>query len=71
MENFSEKVNQIVSSVFDSLIRQISVVLNQFQCDYVVLSGKPASLESFENIFRKYLTASPSNIINLNNLLGR
>lgn len=62
-----EKVNQIVSSVFDSLIRQISVVLNQFQCDYVVLSGKPASLESFENIFRKYLTASPSNIINLNN----
>lgn len=62
-----EKVNEIISSVFDSLIRQISVVLNQFQCDYVVLSGKPASLNSFENIFRKYLTTSPSNVINLNN----
>ena len=42
------------------------MVFNQFQCDFVVLSGKPASLGSFENIFKKYLTISPSNLINLN-----
>ena len=61
-----ERVNAIVTSVFDALIRQICVVFNQFQCDFVVLSGKPASLGSFENIFKKYLTISPSNLINLN-----
>ena len=60
------RVNVIVSSVFDTLIRQICVVFNQYQCDFVVLSGKPASLHSFEELFKKYLTISPSNLINLN-----
>ena len=61
-----KQVNKIVSSVFDTLIRQICVVFNQYQCDFVVLSGKPASLHSFEELFKKYLTISPSNLINLN-----
>ena len=61
-----KQVNKIVSSVFDSLIRQIAVVFNQYQCDFVVLSGKPASLNSFEELFKKYLTISPSKLINLN-----
>lgn len=60
-------INAIVTDVFDSLIRQISVVLNQYDCDYVVLSGKPASLKSFEDLFRKYLSCSQSNVVNLNN----
>lgn len=60
-------INTIVIDVFDSLIRQISVVLNQYDCDYVVLSGKPASLKSFEDLFRKYLSCSPNNVVNLNN----
>lgn len=68
----SEKVNGIVQAVFDSLIRQIAVVFNQFQCDYVILSGKPASLSSIEEMFRKYLTVAPKNLINLNTYwLGR
>ena len=62
----AEKVNTIVASVFDTLIRQICVVFNQYQCDFVVLSGKPASLNSFESLFKKYLTISPQNLINLN-----
>ncbi|MFC6269434.1 virulence factor SrfB [Frigoriflavimonas asaccharolytica] len=67
-----EKVNNIVNAVFDSLIRQICVVMNQYQCDYVVLSGKPASLNSFENLFKKYLSTSPNNLVNLNNYwIGR
>ena len=63
----ADKVNTIVASVFDSLIRQICVVFNQYQCDFVVLSGKPASLLSFEALFKKYLTLSACNLINLNN----
>ena len=47
----ADRVNTIVSSVFDTLIRQICVVFNQYQCDFVVLSGKPASLKSFEALF--------------------
>lgn len=68
----SKKVNEIIAAVFDSLIRQICVVFNQFQCDYVILSGKPASLISLEDIFRKYLSVAPKNLINLNSYwIGR
>ena len=62
----SQKINNITSSVFDSIVKQICLVLNQYQCDYVVLSGKPCSLESLEELFLKYLTVSPNNLINLN-----
>lgn len=63
----SEIVNSIVQGVFDSMVRQIAVVLNHYDCDYVVLSGKPASLISFENLFKQYLSCSPNNLVNLNN----
>lgn len=62
----SQKINAITNSVFDSLVKQLCMVLNQYKCDYIVLSGKPCSLNSLEEIFLKYLTASPNNLINLN-----
>jgi len=61
-----QKINAITSSVFDSLIKQLCLVLNQYQCDYIVLSGKPCSLNSMEELFLKYLAISPNNLINLN-----
>jgi hypothetical protein len=62
----AEKINAITNSVFDSIVKQLCLVLNQYQCDYVVLSGKPCSLNSLEDIFLKYLTLSPNNLVNLN-----
>lgn len=62
----SQKINAITNSVFDSMVKQLCMVLNQYQCDYIVLSGKPCSLNSLEEIFLKYLTVSPNNLINLN-----
>jgi len=64
----SMKVNQIINSVFDGLAKQISLVINQYNCDYIVLSGKPCSSKSIESLFLKYLTCSPNNIINLNTI---
>lgn len=62
----SQKINAITSSVFDSIVKQLCLVLNQYQCDFIVLSGKPCSLSSLEELFLKYLTISPNNLINLN-----
>lgn len=62
----AEKINTITTSVFDSLIKQLCLVLNQYQCDYIVLSGKPSSLNAIEEGFLKYLTISPNKLINLN-----
>jgi hypothetical protein len=58
--------NIIINSVFDRLIRQISLIMNQFQCDYVVLSGKPFLLKSMENLVLQYASVSSLNLINLN-----
>ena len=62
----AQKINAITSSVFDSLTKQLCLVLNQYQCDFIVLSGKPCSLNSMEELFLKYLAISPNNLINLN-----
>ncbi|MGV0939330.1 MULTISPECIES: virulence factor SrfB [unclassified Empedobacter] len=61
-----KKLDQIIASVFDGLVKQLALVLNHYNCDYIVLSGKPASLNSLENLFLKYLSISPNNLINLN-----
>jgi len=60
-------VNTVVSAVFESLTKQICLIINQYECDYVILSGKPASLLSYEQLFKKFLSISPNNVINLNN----
>lgn len=62
----AEKISKITSSVFDSIVKQLCIILNQYQCDFIVLSGKPCSLNSLEELFLKYLTLSPNNLINLN-----
>jgi hypothetical protein len=68
----SNKIATIVKNVFDGLVKQISIVLNQYDCDYIVLSGKPCSLNSLSSLFLKYLACSPSNVVNLNDFwVGR
>lgn len=61
-----KKVEQILNSVFDGIVKQLSITLNHYKCDYVVLSGKPVGLNSLEAIFSKYLNIPTNNLINLN-----
>jgi hypothetical protein len=60
------KITAISNAVFDGLIKQLGLVLNHYNCDFIVLSGKPCSLNSIEKLFLKYVTISPNNLINLN-----
>jgi hypothetical protein len=62
----SISTNNIVNSVFDRLVKQICLIMNQFQCDYIVLSGKPFLLKSMENLVLQYASVSTLNLINLN-----
>lgn len=62
-----KKVEEIVNSVFDGLIKQLCLLLNHHRCDYVIISGKPASLNAFETLFRRYIGINQANVINLNN----
>lgn len=62
----SAKVNDIITSVFSKLIKQISSIMYTFTCDIILLSGRPCSFNALENLFIKYHPVSPNRIINLN-----
>ena len=68
----SKQVNSIVQAVFEQLIKTISVLISQYDCDFVILSGNPCSLNSLEELFNKYMAVTPDRLINLNNYwIGR
>ena len=63
----SKKVNEIISSVFSKMIKQICSIMHLYKVDIVLLSGKPCSFNVVENLFMRYHPVSPSKLINLNN----
>jgi hypothetical protein len=63
----SKKVNEIISSVFSRMIKQICSIMHLYKVDIVLLSGKPCSFNIVENLFMRYHPVSPSKLINLNN----
>ena len=68
----AHKVNEIIQSVFSKLIRQIAGLMGHFNCDIVLLSGKPCAFQSLEKLFLKYHPVTPNRLINLNNYwIGR
>lgn len=61
------RVNEILESTLEPLLRQISAVLFAMGCDFVLLAGKPTSLSRVEDLFLKFYPVSPDRIITLGN----
>jgi len=62
-----EIVASIVEKTFEPLVGKISSILAYCKCDFVLLSGRPTSLEALGNLFIKYYPVSPNRLITLNN----
>ena len=62
-----KRVNEILESTLEPLLRQISAVLYAMGCDFVLLAGKPTSLGRIEDLFLKFYPVSPDRIITLRN----
>ena len=60
-------VNALIVSQFDDLLKKIAAAMSAYQCDVVILSGRPTSLKQIENIFLKYYPVSPNRLKVLNN----
>jgi hypothetical protein len=52
----------IVEKTFDSLIGKISALLSFYDCDIVLLSGRPTSLKPLSDLFLKYYAISPNRL---------
>lgn len=57
----------IVHAEFEPLIKKVATIMHSFDCDIILLSGRPASLSPIRDIFLKYYPVSPNRLIVLNN----
>jgi hypothetical protein len=59
-------VASIVETTFDSLLKQLSVIMSAYGCDFVLLAGRPTTIPKIRELLVKYYPVSPEKIINLN-----
>lgn len=60
-------VSEVVANAFEPLLKKIATMMYAFNCDIILLSGRPSSLAPIRNIFLKYYAVSPNRLILLNN----
>lgn len=60
-------ISEVISRAFEPLLKKIATIMYAYNCDIVLLSGRPASLSPIRNIFLKYYSVSPNRLILLNN----
>ena len=61
-----EAIANIIVTKVEPLMKQLAIVLNTYQCDIVLLAGKPTSLNVITDLFLKYYPTSPNRLIRLN-----
>lgn len=65
--NFNpESLSKIIVSKIDPLMKQLAIVMNKYNCDIILLAGKPTSLNVITDLFLKYYPISPNRLIRLN-----
>ena len=61
-----EKTNQIITTVFEPLLQKIAAIMYAYNCDFILLAGRPTSLKQIENLFLKFYPVTPNRLITLN-----
>jgi hypothetical protein len=59
-------VSVIIEKSFDSLAGKISSLLSYYDCDIVLLSGRPTSLKPLTDLFLKHYAISPNRLKTMN-----
>lgn len=60
-----EKVGRVVENFFDPLLKQLSVIISAYGCDFVLTAGRPTTIPKVRELLVKYYVASPDRIINM------
>ena len=65
-------VNEVVKKTLEKMLYKLSTVIAQYQCDYLILAGRPTTLPVIREVFLKYLPTHSDRIIQLGNYrIGR
>ena len=60
-------LNEIVRRVFEPEMRKWAALFHAYQCDVVLLSGRPCSLPQMYQIMKRLYPVSPDRLISMNN----
>ncbi len=61
-----ENVGYYVRTTLEPLMKLLSVVCEAYDCDIIVLSGRPCALDDISELFIKYYPVSPDRLVRLN-----
>lgn len=61
-----EETANIVKTTLEPLLKQLAVVLYAYNCDVLVLAGRPTSIDAVTELFIKYLPIPPDRLVRLN-----
>jgi hypothetical protein len=62
------KINAgVVKDVVEKMIGDLAGIIAQYQCDFVLLSGRPSTLPVIKDLFLKFLPVTPDRVIQLGN----
>lgn len=61
----SQKVTECIRTRMDRLLKQLSIILHAYNCDVVLLAGRPMSLEPLTDLFLQYFPVSPNRLVRM------
>lgn len=62
-----DRINDIIEYRFLDLFKQIAFILQEYECDFFLLTGKPSEIQHIRNIFLNQYPKSPDRIVSLAN----
>ena len=60
-----EGTDKVVKDVVEKMIGDLCGIVSQYECDYVLLSGRPSQLPVVRDLFLKYLPVTPDRVVQL------
>jgi len=58
-------IASVVETIFDPMLKQLSVIMSAYGCDFVLTAGRPTTIPKVRELFIKYYPTSPERIINM------
>lgn len=59
--------NKLINKTFSPLLQKVASLMYAYDCDFVLLSGRPTTLKEIEKLFLKFYPVSPNRLITMTN----
>ena len=62
-----DEINSVIIQTVQQMLSKLSGIMAQFDCDYVLLAGRPSTLPIIKDIINRYMPVTPDKVIPLGN----